>query len=97
MGFSKGHKKLGGRKLGTPNKNSKRGTALAQETLLSKKYLKSLKERLYSGYANHMESILWQFAFGRPIDPNTLARAALEREREAASQKEAVEDAGEDE
>jgi hypothetical protein len=96
MGFAKGHKKVGGRKVGTPNKNSKRGAELAQKALLTKKYLRSLKNRLYEGYASHMESTLWQFAFGRPIDPNISARVALERERSAASQKEPVTGSGED-
>jgi len=65
MAFQPGHKKVGGRTKGTPNKATVQARELARD-LLGPRYLARLRQRLLAGEAGGMESLLWQYAFGRP-------------------------------
>ena len=71
MRFETGHPKVGGRRKGTPNKATQRGRELAQAIIEDPKYLRHLRKRLRDWDApSGMESLLWAYAFGRPLDPN---------------------------
>src|SRR2546425_10639788 len=66
MAFQPGHKKVGGRTKGTPNKATVQARELARD-LLGPKYQERLRQRLLAGEAGSMETLLWQYAFGRPL------------------------------
>jgi len=70
MAFQPGHKKIGGRTKGTPNKATVLARELARD-LLGPKYLERLRQRLVAGEAGGMEGLLWQYAFGRPVTEPT--------------------------
>jgi hypothetical protein len=75
MAFQSGHKKVGGRTKGTLNKATVQARELARD-LLGPRYLARLRERLLAGEAGGMESLLWQYAFGRPgTEPSANDRA----------------------
>jgi hypothetical protein len=66
MPFQPGHPKVGGRIKGTPNKATVEARELARD-LLGTKYQERLRQRLLAGEAGGMETLLWQYAFGRPL------------------------------
>ena len=66
MPFQPGHRKVGGRIKGTPNKATVEARELARN-LLGTKYQERLKQRLLAGEAGSMEALLWLYAFGRPL------------------------------
>ena len=66
MPFQPGHRKVGGRIKGTPNKATVEARELARD-LLGTKYQERLRQRLLAGEAGSMEALLWQYAFGRPL------------------------------
>jgi hypothetical protein len=70
MAFQHGHKKIGGRVKGTPNKATVAARELARD-LLGPKYQERLRQRLLAGQAGSMEALLWQYAFGRPVTEAT--------------------------
>jgi hypothetical protein len=65
MPFEPGHKRVAGRKAGTPNKLSGEAREVARR-LLSAEYQRSLQKRLIRGEAPRVELHLWLLAFGRP-------------------------------
>ncbi len=66
MGFKAGHQKLGGRGKSTPNKTTVEVRRLAREFLEDPAYRRSLRQRLIQGRAQHLETLLWHYAFGKP-------------------------------
>src|SRR5436309_3025936 len=71
MPFEPGHKKVAGRKAGTPNKLSGEAREVARRLLGDAEYQRSLQKRLIRGEAQRMELLLWTFAFGRPrVEPD---------------------------
>ena len=96
MAFARGHEKVGGRRKGVPNKATAAVRELARDLVVDHEYLKRLQQRLKRGQAGSMETMLWQYAFGRPTErPETTnevppfdfaqaLRAIEQAEREAA-------------
>ena len=66
MGFEPGHRKLGGRRAGVPNKTTGEGRAMARRVLDDPAYWKSLKRRLIRGEAPRLEQLIWEYGYGRP-------------------------------
>ena len=74
MPFKPGHKKVGGRKRGTPNKDSVPARDLARALLGTAEYQVSLEQRLIAGTAPKMELFLWRALLGTPqAEPEDLA------------------------
>ena len=60
--------RLGGRKKGTPNKASGEVREVARRLVGDPIYLANLKIRLEQGAAGPIESTLWFYAWGKPIE-----------------------------
>src|SRR5260370_18851712 len=82
MSFARGHRKLGGRRPGVPNRVTAEGRELARRLIEDPQYQRSLRRRLIRGEAGHIEAVLWQYVVGKPKDseppthpPATLAAA----------------------
>ena len=60
MSFKSGHKKVGGREKGTPNRTTQEARELAQSLLQDPEYQTKLRERLLAGKADRIELLLWQ-------------------------------------
>jgi len=71
MAFEKGHKKVGGRRAGVPNKTTAAMRACAAELIADPAYQESLRQRLLKGRAGRIEPLLWQYACGRPAGNST--------------------------
>ena len=70
MPFERGHKKVGGRKAGTPNKLTEDAREFARRFLGDADYQRSLQRRLIRGQAPRLELHLWELAFGKPrVEP----------------------------
>ena len=70
MAFERGHKKLGGRRAGTPNRLTGAAREVAHRLLADPEYQQSLVKRLRRGAAPRLELHLWELAFGRPrVEP----------------------------
>jgi len=71
MAFEKGHKKVGGRRAGTPNRLTGTAHEVARGLLADPGYQQSLVKRLRRGVAPRLELHLWELAFGRPrVEPD---------------------------
>lgn len=57
-----------GRPKGALNKTTREIKELSQSLLTDPAYLDALKRRLVSGKAPHMETLLHQYAYGKPKD-----------------------------
>lgn len=66
MPFEKGHEKIGGRELGTPNRATAEFKEFWQEFFESEEYRQNLKQRLLDGKADHMERYAAELLYGRP-------------------------------
>ena len=66
MAFKAGHRKVGGRRLGTQNRFTGAAREVAQRLLADPEYQQSLVKRLRQGVAPRLELHLWELAFGRP-------------------------------
>ena len=66
MPFERGHKKVGGRRAGTPNRFTGAAREFAQHLIADPRYQQSLVKRLRQGRAPRLELHLWELAFGRP-------------------------------
>jgi hypothetical protein len=66
MPFEPGHKKVAGRKAGTPNKQTAAAREVARRLLGDADYERSLRKRLIRGEAPRMELHLWELALGKP-------------------------------
>src|SRR5437016_14443169 len=66
MAFRRGHKKLGGRRPGIPNRLTGAAREVAHRLLADPEYQQSLMKRLRGGVAPRLELYLWELAFGRP-------------------------------
>lgn len=66
MRFEVGHQKLGGRRKSTLNKTSIEVRELAREFVADPAYRRSLRQRVIQGRAQHIETLLWHYAFGKP-------------------------------
>jgi hypothetical protein len=64
--FQNGHRKVGGRKPGVPNKSSETIRTIARSFVDDPVYRAALRERLIAGEAGAMESLLWQLGYGKP-------------------------------
>ena len=66
--FKPGRKRVpgSGRKPGQQNRATLAAKEMALKYLADPKYEESLKERLLEGKAPHMETLLHQYAFGKP-------------------------------
>ena len=77
MAFERGHKKVGGRRAGTPNRLTGAAREVAQRLLADPEYQQSLMKRLRRGMAPRLELHLWELAFGRPrVEPAEASEAA---------------------
>lgn len=59
-------KKTGGRVPGTPNKATREIKDSSRLLVEDLAYQASLKQRLEEGKAPHMETLLFQYAYGKP-------------------------------
>lgn len=59
-------RKGGGRPKGVPNKITREIKDIAAGLLSDKNYVESLRRRLTSGKAPHMETLLHHYAYGKP-------------------------------
>ena len=59
-------RKGGGRPKGVPNKATREIKDFARECLEDPTYIESLKRRLKSGKAPHMETLLAHYGYGKP-------------------------------
>ena len=59
-------RKGGGRPKGVPNKATREIKESARRLVEDPAYLESLRRRLTSGKAPHMESLLFYYAYGKP-------------------------------
>jgi hypothetical protein len=89
MAFTPGHAKVGGRRAGVPNKSTAEMRELAAQLIQDPVYQERLRERLRNGEAGRLESLLWQYACGRPPgatedDPLERLAARLQRAQERA-------------
>lgn len=66
-----GLRKGGGRPKGVPNVASREIQSAAQRLVEDKAYQASLKQRLEDGKAPHMETLLFQYAYGKPKETTT--------------------------
>ncbi len=64
--FKPGHKKVGGRKKGGLNKATRDIRDMARALVEDQDYQASLQSRLRAGQASHMETLLHQYAYGKP-------------------------------
>jgi hypothetical protein len=64
--FQKGHKKVGGRRKGTPNKVPQEVKNLLQSVLEDPEYQSSLRERMIAGRAPQLEALAFHYAVGKP-------------------------------
>ena len=73
--FQKGHKKLGGRKKGTPHKKTVELNMLTRLApfIDGDEYTSNVKQRILRGRAPHMETYLAQRLHGKPIEKVELA------------------------
>jgi len=77
MPFERGHKKVAGRKAGTPNKLTGDAREIARRLLGDAEYQRSLQQRLNRGEAPRIELHLWELAFGRArVEPEAGAGAS---------------------
>lgn len=77
MPFESGHKKRGGRKLGTQNKASGEAREAARRLLDDAEYQPSLRKRLIRGEAPRIELHLWEVAYGKPrMEPDDAPEGA---------------------
>lgn len=66
-------RKTGGRKLGSRNKRSSGAEALALNILEDPRYRKNLKDRALAGeLAPAVETMLFYFLYGKPVDKTAL-------------------------
>jgi hypothetical protein len=61
-------RKGGGRPRGVPNKASLEIKKSARLLVEDEDYQASLKQRITAGKAPHMETLLFQYAYGKPKD-----------------------------
>jgi hypothetical protein len=61
-------RKTGGRQKGTPNKREQDGAAEAMRLITDATYLERLKVRLLEGTCPHLETLLWNMAYGKPVE-----------------------------
>lgn len=64
--FTKGHKKLGGRRKGVPNIVTLEHKQFCQKFLESSEYRQSAMKRMLKGKAPHLESLALGYAYGQP-------------------------------
>ena len=77
MSFKRGHRKVGGRGPGIPNRLSGAAREVAHRLLADPEYQQSLVKRLRRGVAPRLELYLWELAFGRPrVEPDPAPEAA---------------------
>jgi len=71
MAFERGHKRVGGRRAGIPNRLTGAAREVAHRLLADPEYQQSLVKRLRRGVAPRLELHLWELAFGRPrVEPD---------------------------
>ena len=66
-----------GRKKGVPNKVTQDAREFAQKFLDDADYKDSLRRRVLTGKAPHMEQLIWHYRFGKPKDVLDLNLAEL--------------------
>ena len=57
-----------GRPRGTLNRVTVEVREVAHKLISSPHYVKTLMRRINAGEANHMEPILWYYAYGKPVE-----------------------------
>ena len=77
MAFERGHRKVGGRRVGTQNRFTGAAREVAQRLLADPEYQQSLVKRLRRGMAPRLELYLWESAFGKPrVEPEDAPEGA---------------------
>lgn len=67
--FEPGHKRVGGRKKGTPNKVTKEAREAASRIVDDPEYRENLLLRAKAGrLAPAVETMLWHYAKGKPVE-----------------------------
>ena len=57
-----------GKPKGTLNRVTIEVREMSRKLISSPYYVKKLRQRINAGEANHMEPILWYYAYGKPVD-----------------------------
>ncbi len=65
MAFKRGHRKVGGRRAGTPNRLTGEMREIACRLLDSPAYLQALEKRLIEGTAGQLELFFWRVRLGK--------------------------------
>ena len=68
MRFKAGHRKVGGRKPGAPNKATVEIKEFARSILADPVYQTKLKQRLRDGDAPQLEVLMYHYAYGKPTE-----------------------------
>ena len=66
--FEKGHKKLGGRRKGTPNRVSAEMKTFLKSVIEDPEYQEALRARMIAGKAPQMETLAAYYTLGKPTD-----------------------------
>jgi hypothetical protein len=66
--FQKGHKKLGGRKRGTPNKATRDVKEFFAEFMSSPEYQDNIRQRILAGRAVPIEQVGLYYTAGKPTE-----------------------------
>ncbi len=66
--FKRGHKPMGGRPKGSPNRTTLEGREFARRLIEDPEYQVSLRGRLIAGKAPQMEMLLFNHAYGKPVE-----------------------------
>lgn len=74
MRFQSGHRKVGGRKQGTPNKATVEIKEFARNILEDPAYQKRLRVRIIQGKAERIEALLYHYAYGKPSENLTASQ-----------------------
>lgn len=68
MPFKKGHRRYGGLAKGQQRPLTTEVRAIARAILDDPEYRASVRERMRAGTAPHLETLLWHYAHGRPVE-----------------------------
>ena len=95
MRFKAGHRKIGGREKGKPNKATQGVKDFARHFLESDEYRLKVKTRILSGKAPKIEELLHYYAYGKPREATEdsgqdgvwVSQAEMERAADEARRK----------
>jgi hypothetical protein len=74
--FKHGHGAMGGRPTGSLNRTTMEVRELARRLIEDPKYQASLRRRMIAGKAPHMETLLFAYAYGKPVERHEVTATA---------------------